>query len=58
MWDDGRQLEAYRWFRAYWTNRMLPKEDGFPDDLRQLRMMESVLGLRPEDRLPRPAWEK
>ena len=58
MWDDGRKTEAYRWFRKYWTERMLPKDDGFPDDLRQLRAMEADLRLKPEERIPRPSWER
>jgi hypothetical protein len=58
MWEDGRREEAYRWFRKYWTERMLPKEDGFPDDLRQLRDMESALKLPPALRIPRPTWER
>jgi hypothetical protein len=37
---------------------MLPKEDGFPDDLQRLRMMEEVLRLKPEFRIPRQAWER
>ena len=36
---------------------MLPKEDGFPDDLQRLRMMEDVLGVRAWLRIPRQAWE-
>jgi hypothetical protein len=56
--DDGRREEAYRWFRAYWMTRMLPKEDGFPDDLQNLRVMEQVLGVKPELRIPRQAWER
>lgn len=58
LWDDGQQAEAYRWFRQYWTTRMLPREDGYPDDLKQLRTMETVLGLKPAERIPRPAWER
>ena len=58
IWEDGRRLEAYQWFRRYWTTRMLPKEDGFPDDLRQLRTMEAVLGIPPAERIPRPEWER
>jgi hypothetical protein len=56
--EDGRREEAYRWFRAYWMTRMLPKEDGFPDDLQNLRVMEQVLGVKPELRIPRQAWER
>jgi hypothetical protein len=37
---------------------MLPKEDGFPDDLQRLRTMEQVLGVKPELRIPRQAWER
>ncbi len=58
IWEDGRRAEAYRWFRNYWLTRMRPKEDGFPDDLRQLRTMEEVLRMRPEERIPRQAWER
>jgi hypothetical protein len=58
LWEDGRREEAYRWFRAYWTTRMLPKEDGFPDDLQRLRTMEQVLGVKAENRIPRQAWER
>lgn len=58
MWEDGRREEAYRWFRKYWTERMLPKDDGFPDDLRQLRAMEDGLRLSPLQRIPRPSWER
>ena len=58
IWEDGRRMEAYHWYRHYWSTRMLPKEDGFPDDLKQLRTMEEVLRLRPEDRIPRPSWER
>ena len=58
MWEDGRREEAYRWFRQYWATRMLPRDDGYPDDLRQLRTMEEVLRLRSSDRIPRPSWER
>jgi hypothetical protein len=37
---------------------MLPKEDGFPDDLQRLRSMEEALGVSPELRIPRQAWER
>jgi hypothetical protein len=37
---------------------MLPKEDGFPDDLQRLRMMEQVLGVRADLQIPRQAWER
>jgi hypothetical protein len=37
---------------------MLPKEDGFPDDLERLRTMEVVLGIPPGQRIPRQAWER
>jgi len=37
---------------------MLPKEDGFPDDLERLRMMETVLGIPPGQRIARQAWER
>ena len=37
---------------------MLPKEDGFPDDLQRLRMMEEVLRIRADLRIPRQAWER
>lgn len=58
LWEDGRRQEAYRWFKDYWTTRMRPKDDGFPDDLKQLRTMEFVLGIRPEERIPRQSWER
>ncbi len=58
LWEDGRREEAYRWLRQYWTTRMLPKEDGFPDDLQRLRTMEDVLGVRADLRIPRQAWER
>ena len=58
LWEDGRREEAYRWLRQYWLTRMLPKEDGFPDDLQRLRTMEQVLGVKPELRIPRQAWER
>jgi hypothetical protein len=58
IWEDGRREEAYRWFRGYWQTRMLPKEDGFPDDLQRLRTMEEVLGVKSESRIPRQAWER
>ena len=58
LWEDGRREEAYGWLRQYWTTRMLPKEDGFPDDLQRLRMMEEVLRVRSELRIPRQAWER
>lgn len=58
MWEDGRRAEAYRWFRQYWTSRMLPHGDGFPDDLSQLRTMEEVLRIKAADRIPRPDWER
>lgn len=57
-WEDGRRAESYRWYRDYWTKRMLPKEDGFPDDLERLRMMETVLGIPPGQRIARQAWER
>jgi len=58
MWEDGRRQEAYFWFRQFWISRMLPRDDGYPDDLKQLRTMEEVLGIRPADRIPRPSWER
>ena len=58
LWEDGRREEAYRWLRQYWLTRMLPKEDGFPDDLQRLRTMEEVLRVRSELRIPRQAWER
>jgi hypothetical protein len=57
-WEDGRRAEAYRWYRDYWTSRMQPKEDGFPDDLERLRTMEIVLKVAPAERIPRQSWER
>ncbi len=58
IWQDGRQQEAYRWFRDYWTTRMLPRDDGYPDDLEKLRTMEEVLRIPPAERIPRARWER
>ncbi|MEY3393044.1 MAG: hypothetical protein RLZZ322_1893 [Verrucomicrobiota bacterium] len=58
MWEAGRQEEAYRWFRDYWTQRMRGREDGFPDDLQRLRTMEESLRITPGRRIERQAWER
>jgi hypothetical protein len=57
-WDADQKAEAYRWYRDYWTRRMLPLEDGFPDDLALLRSMEAFLGVAAGQRIPRQAWER
>ena len=46
------------WFRDYWTTRMLPRDDGYPDDLDKLRTMEEVLRIPPAERIPRARWER
>ena len=33
-------------------------DDGYPDDLVQIREMEKQLKLTPQARLPKQAWEK
>lgn len=58
LWDNGQKAEAYQWYREHWTRRMKDSEDGFPDDLGELRLMEERLNLPPVARLPRQAGEK
>ena len=57
-WSAGRKTEAYRWYRNYWETRMRAKEDGFPEDLIRLRIMETELRLGILQRIPRQVWER
>ncbi|MEI7652283.1 MAG: hypothetical protein WCJ96_09795 [Verrucomicrobiota bacterium] len=57
-WDLGKREEAYQWYRGYWLSRMKGVDDGYPDDLVQIREMEKQLKLTPQARLPKQAWEK
>lgn len=57
-WDQGKRLEAYQWYRGYWLARMKDVDDGYPDDLVQIREMENLLKLTPQARIPKQSWEK
>ena len=57
-WGAGRKAEAYRWYRNYWETRMRSKEDGFPEDLIRLRVMETELRIGILQRVPRQSWER
>jgi hypothetical protein len=57
-WGAGRKAEAYRWYRNYWETRMRSKEDGFPEDLIRLRLMEEELRTGLLQRIPRQSWER
>ena len=57
-WGAGRKTEAYHWYRNYWEMRMRAKEDGFPEDLIRLRIMETELRLGILQRIPRQVWER
>jgi hypothetical protein len=57
-WEIGSKTAAYAWYRQYWLSRMKDVDDGFPDDLMELREMENQLKLPLLARIPRQTWEK